>query len=71
MQGMDLRGSNVRIERTERAHRLDRNGRATADLDTTDGDLSGISHFILLWVINECGSGGSGLALGACCPLIM
>ena len=57
MQGLDLRGSSVRIERAERAHRLDRNGRATADLDTTDDDLSGISHLNLLWVINECSSG--------------
>ena len=51
MQGMDLRSSSVRIERAERAHRLDRNGRAPTDLDTADNDLFGISHLNLLFVV--------------------
>ena len=51
MQGLDLRGSDVRIERTERTHRLDRNGRAPTNLDTADNDLSGISHLNLLFVV--------------------
>ncbi|CDA47785.1 unknown [Dialister sp. CAG:486] len=51
MQGLDLRCSGVRIERAERAHRLDRNGRAPTDLDTADNDLSGISHLNLLFVV--------------------
>ena len=51
MQGMDLRGSSVRIERAERAHRLDRNGRAPTDPDTADNDLFGISHLNLLFVV--------------------
>ena len=51
MQGLDLRCSSVRIERAERTHRLDRNGRAPTDPDTADNDLSGISHLNLLFIV--------------------